>query len=75
MNIKFYLLIVVLLMLVSQTSKPELVAAPLKVAIIGLSHSHVHGILGRPDKGDIEIIAIVEPNKDLAQRFSNDYGY
>ncbi|MCB0743701.1 MAG: Gfo/Idh/MocA family oxidoreductase [Ignavibacteriae bacterium] len=62
-------------MLVSQTSKPELVAAPLKVAIIGLSHSHVHGILGRPDKGDIEIIAIVEPNKDLAQRFSNDYGY
>ncbi len=48
---------------------------PLKVGIIGLSHSHVHGILGREDKGDIEIVGIVETNRDLAQRFSNQYKF
>lgn len=42
---------------------------PLKVAVIGLTHTHVHWILGREDFGDIEIIGIVEPNRDLAERF------
>ncbi len=53
----------------------NIVAQKLKIAIIGLSHSHVHGLLGRQEKGDIEIIAIVESNKELAQRFANDYKF
>jgi predicted dehydrogenase len=44
-------------------------AAPLKIGVIGLTHSHVHWILGRPDRGDITIVGIVEPNRDLATRF------
>ena len=48
---------------------------PIKIGIIGLTHSHVHQILGREDHGDIEIIGIVEPNKDLAQRYSMQYKY
>ena len=44
-------------------------AAPLKIGVVGLTHSHVHWILGRPDRGDIEIVGIVEPNRDLANRF------
>lgn len=48
---------------------------PLKVGIVGLSHSHVHGILGRPDRGDIQIVGIAEPNKDLARRFAQQYGF
>ena len=46
---------------------------PLKVAIIGLTHTHVHWVLGREDLGDIEIIGIVEPNKDLASRYMSQY--
>ena len=44
-------------------------AAPLKIGVIGLTHTHVHWILGRPDRGDIEIVGIVEPNRELAERF------
>jgi predicted dehydrogenase len=53
----------------SQTSEP------LKVGVVGLTHSHVHWILGRPDRGDIKIVGIVEPNKQLAQRYSDQHGY
>ena len=49
--------------------------APLKVGIAGLTHTHVHGILGRKDRGDIKIVGIVEPNKDLALRYSKQYNF
>ena len=48
---------------------------PLKVAVIGLVHTHVHWILGREKWGDIEIVGIVEPNRELAQRYSEQHGY
>jgi predicted dehydrogenase len=47
----------------------------LRVGIVGLSHSHVHGILSRGDLGDIEIVGIVEPNLNLAQRLSKVYKF
>lgn len=48
---------------------------PLKVGIVGLTHTHVHGILGRVDRGDIKIVGIVEPNRDLAKRYSKEHGF
>jgi len=48
---------------------------PIQVAVIGLTHTHVHWILGREDRGDIEIIGIVESNRDLAQRYADQHGY
>ena len=47
----------------------------IKIGVIGLTHSHVHQILSREDIGDIEIVGIVEPDKDLAQRYSKIYKY
>lgn len=49
-------------------------AAPLRVGVAGLTHTHVHWILGRPDRGDIEIVGIAEPNKALAKRFIEQHG-
>lgn len=46
---------------------------PLKVGVVGLTHTHVHWILGREDRGDIEIVGIVEPNRDLAQRYMKQH--
>jgi predicted dehydrogenase len=43
--------------------------APLRVGVAGLTHAHVHWILGRAHDGDIEIVGIAEPNRDLAERF------
>jgi len=48
---------------------------PLKLGVIGLTHDHVNWILGRPDRGDIKIVGIVETNLELAQHYSTQYGY
>ncbi|MEM8908106.1 MAG: Gfo/Idh/MocA family oxidoreductase, partial [Bacteroidota bacterium] len=48
---------------------------PLRVGVVGLVHTHVHWILGREDVGDIEIVGIVEPNRELAQKYSEQHGY
>jgi predicted dehydrogenase len=48
---------------------------PLRVAIVGLVHDHVHGILGRENRGDIEIVGIAEPNRALAEKYAKRYNY
>lgn len=48
---------------------------PLKVGVVGLTHTHVHWILGRPKADDITIVGIVEPNKALAQRYAKYHSY
>ncbi len=49
--------------------------SPLRIGIVGLTHTHVHGILGRTDDGTIQIVGIVEPNRELAMRYSKQYGF
>ncbi|MDE3144539.1 MAG: Gfo/Idh/MocA family oxidoreductase [Bacteroidota bacterium] len=51
------------------------VKKPLRVGIVGLVHTHVHGILGREKLGDIEIVGIAEPNHNLALAYSKQHGY
>ena len=48
---------------------------PVPVGVIGLVHTHVHWILGRDQKDDIRIVGIVEPNRELAQRYSEQHGF
>jgi predicted dehydrogenase len=48
---------------------------PIKIGVVGLTHGHVHWILGCEDRGDIEIVGIAEPNQDLAKRYSDQHGY
>ncbi|MBT28708.1 MAG: oxidoreductase [Thalassobius sp.] len=49
---------------------------PLKIGVVGLTHSHVHGILNsNKSHKEFEIVGIVEPNKDLAKRYSEQYNY
>ena len=48
---------------------------PLKVGIVGLTHTHVHWILGRPKDDKIIIVGIVETNRDLALRYTQQHGY
>jgi len=64
-----------LFFLSSEFSISQTKTEPLKIGVVGLSHSHVGWILGRPDKGDMKIVGIVEPNKDLAERYSKHFGY
>lgn len=47
---------------------------PVRIGIVGLTHDHIHGLLGRKEKGDIVIVGIVEPDKELVERYATRYG-
>ena len=47
----------------------------LEIGVIGLTHTHVHWIFGSEARGDFKIIGIVEPNRELAQRYADQYHY
>jgi len=46
---------------------------PLRIAIAGLSHDHVHWIFGRENPDDIEIAGIYESNPELQRRYATQY--
>ena len=46
---------------------------PLRVGIAGLTHGHVHQILREAKRGDLEIVGIAEPNRELAERYLKQY--
>jgi predicted dehydrogenase len=58
----------------AEAAAPRSAAKRLRLGIAGLTHGHVHGILQRPDRGDVEIVGIVEKNRDLAKRYAEHYG-
>ena len=45
------------------------------MGVVGLVHTHVHWLLGREASDDLEIVGIVEPNRELAERYSKQHGY
>jgi predicted dehydrogenase len=49
--------------------------APLRLGVVGLTHTHVHWILGREKKDDVVLVGIVEPNKALAERYARQHGF
>lgn len=46
----------------------------LKVGVAGLTHGHVGWILNANKREDIEIVGIAEPNQELADRLTSQYG-
>lgn len=62
------------LILITATTMAQL-KKPLRIGIVGLTHAHVHGLLGRTDRGDVKLVGIVETNKELAQRYALQHGY
>jgi len=61
---------------VAAQSRPEAPAAaepPLRVAVARLTHGHVRWILDRPDRGDVQLVAIYEPDRELAGRYAAEF--
>lgn len=46
----------------------------LKVGVAGLTHGHVGWILEANKRPDLEIVGIAEPNRELAERLTKNYG-
>lgn len=67
-----------LLLLLLLGAGPGLVAqekSPLRIAVIGLTHTHVHWIFNSEKRGDITIVGIVETNTELAKRYADQYKF
>ncbi|MEL6106038.1 MAG: Gfo/Idh/MocA family oxidoreductase [Planctomycetota bacterium] len=47
----------------------------LRVGVVGLTHDHVHAVLGRHKNRELKIVGIAESNRELASRFSKRYGF
>ena len=77
MSLRIILLITFLFNLSNQlmAQKDEAAQKPLRIGVVGLVHAHVHWILGRENKGDIEIVGIAEPNRELATTYAKQHGY
>jgi predicted dehydrogenase len=66
-------IIFLFLVLLSSTSFAQ--KKPLRIGVAGLTHTHVHWILGREKLGDVEIVGIAEPNRELAERYAKQHGF
>ena len=50
-------------------------AAPVRLAVAGITHGHVPLILNRQGKTDVTIVGVYEPNTELAQRYAKQYHF
>ncbi|WP_460982037.1 Gfo/Idh/MocA family protein [Spirosoma fluminis] len=65
--------------LVSYVTSAQTSKKPLRIGVVGLVHTHVHGIFSKAyrqqNQTDIEIVGIAEPNRQLAERYAKQYGF
>ena len=47
----------------------------LRLGVAGLTHTHVHGVFNSEKRGDFEIVGIAEPDKELAQKYADQYHF
>ncbi|MCM4168820.1 oxidoreductase [Arenibacter sp. H213] len=67
--------LILMLLLTPLNLSSQLNNEPIRLGVAGLSHDHVHWILGRQDQTDLKIVGIVEPNKELVARHAKHYGF
>jgi predicted dehydrogenase len=56
-------------------SLPGPQAEPIRLGVARLTHGHVNWILARPERGDVEVVGIYEPDSELAQRYAQRFGF
>ncbi len=64
-----------LLILACFCAKDMIAQSPVRIGIDGLSHGHVHGILNAMSRPEIQVVGIAESDRDLAQRYAEQYGF
>ncbi|WP_430813862.1 Gfo/Idh/MocA family protein [Carboxylicivirga sp. RSCT41] len=72
---KYKILLILLVYFLSTNADGQESKEPLRVGVIGLTHTHVHWIFGSEPRGDIKIVGIVEPNVELAKQYAAQYKF
>src|SRR3954465_8632140 len=52
---------------------PVVFSQPLKVGVAGLNHDHAYGLMNQYKNGEVIILGIAEPDKELVQRYKEKY--
>lgn len=65
----------VLAIITVETNAQTTAEKPVRVALAGITHSHVSWILSGKFKNDVELVGIYETNRELANRYSKQYGF
>ncbi len=73
--LRFFFFITLSMIIMQPSYSQQKNTKPVKIAVVGLVHDHVHWIMGRANQGDVEIVAIVEPNQELVQRYAKQYKF
>ncbi|CAA9228308.1 MAG: NADH-dependent dyhydrogenase [uncultured Adhaeribacter sp.] len=61
------------LLLFGSFSKAQTAPKPLRVGVAGLNHGHVGWVLESHRRGDIQIVGIAEPDRELALQYARKY--
>ena len=61
--------------LISYSHIAQTSTQPIRLGVAGLTHDHVNWILSRGEQEDVMMVGIAEPNKALAQRYAERYGF
>lgn len=48
---------------------------PIRLAVAGMTHGHIAFILGRPDKGDFNLVGVFDANNERVQQLSEKYRF
>jgi predicted dehydrogenase len=72
-NLKIAFLIILFLFISTLVKSQN--EKPIRLAVAGMTHGHISFILGRPDKGDFELVGVCDSNKELTQRLSDRYKF
>jgi predicted dehydrogenase len=66
---------IIFLSLIFQFTNSQAQELPLKIGVAGLNHGHVPWVLNADKRPDIEIVGIAETDRELAERYSKQYGF
>jgi len=72
---KLNILLLALLFLFNSMIAKSQDEKPIRLAVAGMTHGHISFILGRPDKGDFELVGVFDTNKELTKSLSERYKY
>lgn len=73
LSVFLLLMVPVLTIQAQRTEKQAAEKKPIRLAVAGMSHGHIAFILGRPDKGDFDLVGVAEPDQELVQQILKRY--
>ncbi len=70
---RIFLFILIAFVISLNLQAEEKAEKPIRLAVAGMSHGHISFILGRPDKGDFELVGVSDPNSELTDWLAKRY--